>query len=184
MTTKVEGNFTTTYVDPAFEPLEPVRLTDEEYSRALQTIVIACVDILFIDETTRRIYLAERIAKPVDGMWWIGGRMRVNERREETAERCVLRETGIHLDPARLVYIGALDFMCGSRQQEPQSMGCHTMSFLYYVKAQPGEMESVSLDPSEYNAAAGLRPFTRAELIAAGVRGNLLEVYDFLFPNV
>lgn len=168
--------------DPDFKQ-HSLRLDEAEYARAMLALPILCADIVFIHRRDRMFYLADRIAQPVKGWWWIGGRVLRGEPVEEAATRKVREETGLLLGSDRLTYVETIRHLCAIRQQEPQDAGSDTLAFTYFAELSPGEAAQASrgLDPAEFrpNSLAG---FTRDGLIQIGARPQILDLYALVFP--
>jgi ADP-ribose pyrophosphatase YjhB (NUDIX family) len=172
------------YTEPGFEKIAPIFLSDEDYSRALQTFVFATTDIVPVEKGGKTIYLAQRKAKPMSGLWWIGGRMQMSETKEEAAVRNFQRETGLVLDPQRFEFVAVVDTRMKDRAHAPQELGCHSLNYTFTVELTPEEIAFVTehLDENEYHREFGLRPFNRERLVSEGAPSIILEFYDQLFP--
>ncbi len=74
------------YTEEGFILPEERYLSEHDYANAIQSLVVVCTDIVIINREEKRIYLAYRKAKPMNNYWWIGGRMRAGETKEESSE--------------------------------------------------------------------------------------------------
>ncbi|HTK11078.1 MAG TPA: NUDIX domain-containing protein [Ktedonobacteraceae bacterium] len=106
-------------------------LPDAIYSQALDTLVIACVDILPVHG--ERILLGRRSWEPQQDWWCFGGRMRKGELYQIAAQRNALRELfcdteKIEIDPDRFTLIGIYNLLWDTRAQAPTENGCHMIS--------------------------------------------------------
>lgn len=171
------------YVEDGYQPIPPIRLSDEAYGEALQCFVPACTDVLPIDREKKVIYLAKRAAKPMAGWWWIGGRMVAQEAKETSAVRCFERETSVALEETRLQLVTVFDYRWKDRAQTPEDLGCHMLGYLYVVELTDDERTHASshLETKEYEAGIGLVAFTRAQLLEAGVFPAIVDAYDHIF---
>lgn len=134
---------------------DPIRLTDDEYARAIATLVVVCTDIGIVDRKTNTIYLAQRKARPAKGWWWyIGGRSRVGETEIQSAQRCFLRETGLSIDDARLSFITMQRHFFKDRQQPPTKTGCDSLCYVFALELTEQERQSIHLDKDEYEDGA------------------------------
>ena len=75
------------YVEKGWKHHSSAWLSEEEYSKVLDTIVFACVDIILTYEN--KVLLAKRNVEPQKDWWIIGGRMFPGESPQETAVRKV-----------------------------------------------------------------------------------------------
>jgi ADP-ribose pyrophosphatase YjhB (NUDIX family) len=98
-------------------------LPDEEYGRALDTLVKGCVDVL-LRNARGQVLLGLRAHEPAKGDWWyIGGRMRCGETIRETARRHVTRDIGIDVDEGRFSFVTSSTMNWEFRVQPPASNG-------------------------------------------------------------
>lgn len=171
------------YTEPGHKPIPSLRLTDDEYARAVQSGVFACADIFPISRSRRVIFLATRDSKPMTGLWGIGGRMSAAETKEEAAVRNFKRETGLELTQSRLTLAAVFDYRWKNRQQYPQDMGCHMSAYTFTVELTAEELvyASANLDPNEYKQGVGLVPYDRYQLIEENVAPPILWLYDHVF---
>ena len=108
--------FSKSYTEKDYKEIISPRLTEEEYEKSLRAFVILCTDILIIDKNKKTIYLAKRKAKPMNGWWFIGGRMYANETKEESAVRCFKRETDIDIKEENLDFVALVDHRFKDRE--------------------------------------------------------------------
>ncbi len=172
------------YTEEGYQQIPPVRLSDEEYAKALQCFVPVCTDIVPIDRALQLIYLAKRKTKPMVGWWWTGGRMMPHETKEEAAIRCFQRETKLSLDQRRLELVAVLDYRCKNRSQTPDAIGCHMLGITFTVELTPNELSSASanLEKNEYEDGGGLVAFNRADLFEERVASPIIDLYNQVFP--
>ena len=171
------------FKEDGYSPITHIRLSEEEYSRALSCFTPACTDVVPIDVDRKNIYLANRISKPMTGWWWIGGRMCAGETKEEAAMRNFERETGLNLSSDRLRLVAVFDYFWKDRQQVPQEVGCHMLAYTFVVELTAEELAAIGLEKSEYEASAGLTAFNREQLIKEKVFPAILDLYDLIFPS-
>lgn len=162
-----------------------VYLPNDAYGEALQCFVPMCTDIVPIDRAQQLIYLASRKAKPMTGLWWIGGRMKPGELKEEAAIRNFKRETQLELTYERFQLAGVFEYIWKDRAQPPQDMGCHMCAFTYTVELSASELRAASanLEKNEYEASFGLQAFSREDLIRNQVFPAILDLYETVFPQ-
>lgn len=172
-----------TYREENARRIPSTRLSDEEYGEALRRFIGVCADIVIMNSARREIYLARRRSKPMTGWWWLGGGNLVNETSQEAAARNFTRETKLIIDPSRFVYRVDIDYFWKDRQQEPQNYGCHMEGKTFTVELRDEEIDSIKLDPDEFDASEGLTPFTREMLVREGVYPAILNLYDLIFPE-
>jgi ADP-ribose pyrophosphatase YjhB (NUDIX family) len=171
------------YTEEGYQPIPQVRLSDEEYGRALQRFIPVCADIVVIDRTKQTISLAARTTKPGAGLWWIGGGITAGTSKEAGATANFKRETGLELPLERFELVAANDYKFKDRAQEPSNIGCHMFGYIFVVELTTEEQAAMTLDPGEYAVGQGLRPYNREELVQANVRQPVLDLYDDLFPS-
>lgn len=162
------------------------RLSEEAYKEALESFVVVCADVLFTDgENPKTILLASRRAKPMRGWWFVGGRIYAGEPAEEAMVRLMKRETGLVLPQERFKLIGLNRYFFSERQQEPQTLGCDSLSYVFTAELSPAERDTAAknLDPKEYDPAEGLRAFSSADALkAAGASPPVIDLYELLYP--
>ena len=174
------------YTEDGFIPPNGQYLLESDYANAIQSLVVVCTDVVIIDRAKKLIYLAYRKAKPMNSYWWIGGRMKAGETKEESAIRCVMRETGVDLSQESLSFVALLDFRFKDRQQIPQTISCHTLSYVFSVELTAEEIASAALhlDTDEYESDISLQGYTREELVSKNVFPAVLDVYDTIFQHI
>ena len=126
------------------EGLLPIDL----YSRALDYLVIACVDIAFISND--QVLLGKRNTYPKKGWWLIGGRMMAGESPTKAAKRKTYQEAGLDLDLSHFTYINAYSTCFSQRSQEPQNNGLHSVNLTYLVNISDHEKQQIKLIKTEY----------------------------------
>jgi len=98
-------------------------LPDEEYGRALDTLVKGCVDVMLRD-AKGDILLGLRAHEPAKDNWWyVGGRMQCGETIHQTAVRHVKRDIGIELEADRLRFVTSSTMNWEFRVQPPAGNG-------------------------------------------------------------
>ncbi len=172
-----------THTEEGFQPIPSLFLSDGEYGRGLQCFVPCATDIVIINRKERTFYLACRKSKPVSDWWWIGGRMKPGELKEEAAARCFKRETKLALPPNRFELAAVIDHRLKDRQQEPQTLGCHMNAFTFTVELTPDELAQISLDEKEYEKEVGLAVFSGGDLVTREVRPIVVELYNHIFQD-
>ena len=108
-----------------FADAQSVFLPDDEYARALNTLVIVCIDIVIVDQKDK-ILLGKRQQEPHPDWWIIGGRMRAGETFEKAAVRTIERELGVTILPSQFQLIGFYNLIWDTKAQGEG--GCHTLS--------------------------------------------------------
>ncbi len=114
------------FIEKGFTP-QGRRLGDEAYAQAIDSLVIACVDIILLDAKGEML-LGKRSYYPAKGWWIVGGRMRPGESFEEAAARNVKRELGLEISTERFSCLGLYSFVWAIRRQPPVENGSHTIS--------------------------------------------------------
>jgi len=170
------------YIDPKAK-FYPVQLTDLEYGRAIQTLIVVCVDVIFFVPNSRKVFLLKRKAQPLVGWWLIGGRLHSGEEPRAGLSRKIREEIGINIDPERMKFISMNRYVMDGRAQVPTDIGADSLAFTYAVSSSESDLSEARIDPMEYDQEIGFRLFSREELIALGCRQALVEVYDEIFTD-
>src|SRR5689334_22142293 len=102
-------------------------LSSSAYKQALDSLVLACADIVPIHNG--RILIGLRTWEPQCDWWCFGGRMRKGELYQTAAIRNVKRELfqgvdDIEIHPNRCVLVGVYNLIWDKRAQEPIENGC------------------------------------------------------------
>lgn len=119
------------------------------YGRALDNLVIACVDCILLHRG--KMLLGQRTREPQADWWIIGGRMRPGESFPLTARRKCREELSLNIAPNRFHYLTTTSLVFGKRAQPPQDHGCHTVSIVLHVNITA--REAARLHPNdEYRA--------------------------------
>ena len=93
-------------------------MEEERYAEALDTLVVACVDIAVLHK--KSILLGRRSRHPYPDWWILGGRMFRGEFFEDSARRILRREGNLVIeDKARFRRIGLANFLWKERDQLP-----------------------------------------------------------------
>jgi len=160
----------------------PLHLEEEEYARAIQSLVIVCTDIGIIDPESKTIYLARRALRAARGWWWfIGGRSRIGETEYQSAQRCFKRETGLLIAEERFNFVCMNRYFFKDRQQEPREVGCDSLSYALSLHLTDEERTRIVLDPHEY-LDGGLQAFDYERLQSAeGVHDPIRDFYIRVF---
>lgn len=157
-------------------------LSDEVYAQAIATLVFCTTDAVIVDRMKKTIWLAKRRAKPMQGWWWIGGRILAGEPEEVAIVRNFKRETGLDLPAERFQFVLLQRYQWKDRAQEPQKIGSDCLSYVHVVDLSRNELAQVSrqLDEKEY-LDVGLTEFTREQLVEEDVHEAIIDLYDEIF---
>ena len=159
-------------------------LPDDEYGRALDSLVIATVDVMLM-KPTGEILLAKRTFEPVMGVFETpGGRMRPGESFAQTAARNTKRELGIVVAPGRFRYIGSNSYVWAVRPMPPQDHGSHTISTAMVVQLTDQEASAIKLN-AENSETVWISPvevIVRAEEFKGAVVVQICK--DYLITKV
>ena len=124
-------------------------LDETTYGQALDTLVIACVDVVLV--WGDRILLGERRHPPRPGWWVIGGRMVHGESPMEAVQRKLKEEAGLEaIGSDRLRFIGTFSTRFAERGQPPRDRGLHSINLTYCVELRGEEARAITLDSNEY----------------------------------
>jgi len=130
-------------------------LDEETYSKALDSLVIACVDIVLLNDS--KIFLAKRKRHPQKDWWIVGGRMSPGESIEQTAQRNSKRELNLELAPNRFKFLTVFSAVWDKRAHKPSENGSHTISIVETIEVTKDETELISIN-DEYEEFKWLYP--------------------------
>ena len=188
LTETVRASLVPLYRQDPVHVMQPRFLSDDTYSEAIRGMVIVCADVVIVDRNHRTVYLTTRRHLPMAGLWWIGGRVRAGEVETAAIRRNFQRETGLDLTIDRFQVVPLLTrYHWSERQQEPQDVGSDNLCYNFAVELTADELAYAAshLDPNEYDAAAGLRAFSRSQLVELKNAGRLhpviLDVFAAIF---
>jgi len=119
-------------------------LSDQEYGRVLDHVVVGCVDVAVINN--EEILLERRKDDPIKDCWWIfGGRILVGETLEGSAQRHLKRELGLEVkDQSRFLEIGTFNLIWPSRREPTVSNGVHHLLIAHMIAIDDDERKSLS----------------------------------------
>jgi len=142
------------YVAPDFKSYA-VRMSDGDYSKALDSLVIACVDIVIVHKEL--MLIGKRTVEPQSGWWIIGGRMIPGESFTEAAARNVKRELSLNIKPFRFKYLNTQSMVSPIRAQPPKNHGCHTVSIAMTLTITNNEAKDIK-SSEEYEELKWMSP--------------------------
>jgi colanic acid biosynthesis protein WcaH len=125
-------------------PKDEFLLSDQEYGKVLDNVVVGCVDVAII--SGEEILLERRNNDPIKDNWWIfGGRILVGETLQDCAQRQVKRELGLNVtDTSRFVEIGTFNLRWPSRREPTTSNGVHHLLIAHMIEIEDSERQSLS----------------------------------------
>ncbi|MEW6408116.1 MAG: NUDIX domain-containing protein [Patescibacteria group bacterium] len=169
------------YVENAHK-IKGVYLKNKTYSKAMDSMIIVCSDIMIFNRNEKSIYLAKRRVEPMKGWWEIGGRRFAGETALEAAVRNFFRETTLKINRSQFKFITIIENIWQNRKEKPQKIGKHDLIFIYAVSLNKKEIEIVSknLDPKEYYPNS-LEKFDRKRLLKEKVHPAIVKIYDKIF---
>lgn len=171
------------YREPGYQPIPTIRLDNDEYGRGLQRFIGVTTDIFPVDRRNKIMYLAKRKAKPMSDWWPIGGgQVAGTACPHEAAAMNFARETTVSLRQDRFFLRAANGYLFKDREQEPQTMGCHTFAMSFSVDITEKELAEIDLDADEYQQRKLTPFFGRSELLAAKVYEPVIDMWDEIFP--
>lgn len=135
------------YIEGGYTGHESFIPTDV-YGKVLDSIVVACVDILVIG-SDGNVILGKRARHPYPDWWLFGGRMRTGEALERSAQRLIQDELGIFVESERFMYLTTFSTAWKQRAHPPVDNGTHTLSVVYCLKLEQNE-EDVLAANDEY----------------------------------
>ena len=170
------------FVEDGFEAIPGIFLSDTAYGVALRRLCPGCTDIVIVNRSAKKIYLAERDQLPMQGLWWIGGAMSPSDSPQAAAAANFKRETSLSLEEERFTLVAVMDYQWKDRQQEPK-MGCHMVVYTFAAELTPEELGAVNLATTPEYGQSRLLPYDRDALMKANVFPAILELYDHIFPE-
>lgn len=176
----------TTYIeDPQFKMARKF-LSDETFAEAIESFIIVCTDVFFIQRTNGGVFLlAPRKAKPMQGFWSVGGRISAGELERDAITRIVKREAGLTVAPDRFEFVRMHRSLWANREQEPQNKGRDDITYIFVLDISDEEKRIVSahLDPREYDTTKGLEEFDKERLERESVHKAVRDVYAVVFDE-
>lgn len=142
------------YAEPGFTS-HACFMEDDEYGRALDSLVISCVDLVLVNGG--KILLGKRDQLPQKDWWIIGGRMRPGESFEETAQRNAKRELNLDIAPERFSFLTVFSTVWSKRAQSPQENGTHTISTVMFAVISNSEKNAIVYN-DEYSETQWVSP--------------------------
>lgn len=131
-------------------------LSEEDYAKVLDCVVIACVDCLLVHDA--HMLLGKRTREPHPDWWLVGGRMLPGESFADAALRNLKRELALTVeDASRFEFLGVSSLVWGKRAQARQEHGCHTIAVTLTLKITARERALIQPN-DEYAALQWLTP--------------------------
>jgi len=143
--------------------------SDEEYSRILDDIVVACVDVL-VCSPDGKVLLGKRNRLPLINWWLFGGRMQAHETLEQATARALKRELGIS-EFSFEGTIGSYLLDWELRHENPQQNGCTHLLLATKVVVEEEEVRNTYPDAHDE-----IRWFSANEIQTLVCDDNLKEV--------
>lgn len=174
----IEGNYVRPEMRGGF-------MNETVYTAVLDHTIIVCTDAVIINRDRRIFYLVKRAIKPMQGIWWIGGRRKKGETPLKGMCRNFKRETGLDLPDERFTFVTMTEYLWQNREQEPQRNGSHNLCHHFSVELTDAELVAArhGLEKKEYEADYGLREFDRDRLVKEDVHPVIVDVYDKIFST-
>lgn len=164
--------------------IKNVCLKNKLYSKAMESMIVVCSDVIIFNRKEKAVYLAKRRVEPMKGWWEIGGRRFAGETTLEAAVRNFTRETNLKINPSRFKLITTIENIWQSKKEKPKKTGKHDLIFIFSAELNKKEIRIVSenLDPKEYYLNS-LEKFDRKRLLKEKVHPALIKIYDKIFKN-
>jgi ADP-ribose pyrophosphatase YjhB (NUDIX family) len=119
------------------------------YSKVLDAIVVACVDVMLVYED--RAIIAKRAQFPHADWWLLGGRMYTGEHLTQAASRLMRREAKLQLPESRFNFLTTFAGAWKKRTHDPVNNGTHTLSVVFRAAISKEELDGIELN-EEYSA--------------------------------
>mmetsp|Transcript_21036 Transcript_21036/g.66656 ORF Transcript_21036/g.66656 Transcript_21036/m.66656 type:complete len:227 (+) Transcript_21036:1052-1732(+) len=133
-------------------------LTDEEYSRGLDTFVKGCADTLLTKASTGEVLIGERKVQPQPDWWFIGGRMKAGLTPVEAAANNVRRETTLDIPHSRYHTVCHQSYVFQYRKQEPAGNGTADIACVFTVALTDEEAAQLKMCNEEYAGVKWIDP--------------------------
>lgn len=135
------------------------------------SIILYCVDIVVINRKRETFLLPTRLAQPMTGPWYFGGRVYTGEPDQQAASRILKREAGLEISADRFgkPIRDARYFWKAVEDGKPYDGFAH----IYALELSEEEIATIRLDPKEYNPDFGIREFSWKELVAGLTCGEI-----------
>ena len=121
----------------------------DTYAMVLDTVVLTCVDILFVHQG--RILLGKRNRYPKKGWWIIGGRMFAGEAPDGAVQRKAKEEAGLAIERSRIQFFGLYSTCFATRHQPPIDRGLHSVNMAHLIEITDEEKYQIRLTSTEYD---------------------------------
>ncbi len=129
-------------------PTEKIFLDDNEYKRALLSLVKYCHDILPIGPD-KKFYLPERRHEgAAPGPWFIGGAVKPFTSILDSLSSTAKRETGLILPKERFVFIQQNRYWFNA--EDNNNLAHDALCEIYELELTWEEIGKIKLDPNEY----------------------------------
>ena len=161
------------------------RVSNEVYAEILDETIIVCVDVLIINRNRETVYLLKRVAKPMQGLWCLGGRRVKGETPVEGMCRKFKLETGLDISPDRFIFVSIEEYVWQDREQESQDHGSHNIAHQFVVELTDEELAAVTkgLERKEFDSEFGLQEFDRSRLLREGTHPMIRKIFNQIFPQ-
>jgi ADP-ribose pyrophosphatase YjhB (NUDIX family) len=137
------------YIEDGYKPAQ-IFLDRDTYAKALDTLVVACVDIAPVYKG--KVLLGKRTRHPQADWFIFGGRMHAGEGVGDSAKRLMKTEMGLTVAEERLTFLTTFSAAWAKRAHAPIDNGTHTTSFTLAIELREEEVERINLNDeySEY----------------------------------
>lgn len=163
------------YLEDGYHPVSPF-VDDDAYAKALDSLVLACVDV--VPTHQGKMLIGKRTRHPQADWWVMGGRMRTGESFGVSAERLLKSELGLDLAPARFAPLTFFATAWQLRAWPPETNGTHTVSLVMHIELTDDEAKSLKpndeyseikwSEPADVAADESYHPGLRQAASAAG----------------
>lgn len=176
------GNSENVFVEEGYQPSK-VRLSDEEYPRSVARFAYHCCDVVpwMRNGMTGlvNLCLAKRCIDPAREEWWVyGGSMNPGERMTETAIRHFEDDTGLSIEPIRLVRLfGDAQQYLWANGVVGYSMHVFADTFAFEITQEEFAFARNHLRASEYYPNCGIRLFDLSDLQKINAHPGIIRIY-------
>lgn len=165
-------------------PTKKLFLTDEEYKRAMQSVVKFCHDLLVVGPGATFYLPCRQPNKPQPGVWFLGGAVKMYTPIRDSLVQTIERETKIRFDAERFAWVRQNRYFFNG--QDAGGMPHDAVCEIFVIRLSPEEIEQIKLDPNEYKSGS-LKAYNRkalTEIEDPFARTIFLGLWDEIFGPV
>ena len=159
------------------QPLERLAFPFDAFKKGLERFIAVCADAVPVNLARKTFWMPTRIPDShCPGLWMFGGQRTAFSPSITGALSAIIKaETGLDIDPERLIFAMSTEQIHDVRAQDPADAGIHVKIDAHYFEITEEEIKAVVLSPKEYVAELGLLEYDRKGL--EGLTDHHLQPY-------